>query len=49
MQKDESGQWYYDIPSEFNKVIFNGNGQQTGDLDVPGSSGQTFKMDGGWS
>lgn len=49
MQQDESGQWYYDIPSEFNKVIFNGNGQQTGDLDVPSSSGQTFKMDGGWS
>lgn len=49
MRQDSEGKWYYDIPSEYNKVIFNGNGQQTGDLDVPSSSGQTYSMNGSWS
>lgn len=46
MEQTSDGKWKYTIPTGMNKVIFNDgkeNGaQQTGDLDVPTSSGMTF-------
>ena len=36
MERDEKGIWYYDVPSEATKLIFNnGLGTQTADLDLP--------------
>ncbi len=43
MEKDGEGRWTYLIPSEYDMCIFSNNGgNQTGDLNVPSSSGQTY-------
>lgn len=43
MEKDGEGRWTYLIPSDYDMCIFSNNGgNQTGDLNVPSSSGQTY-------
>ena len=51
METSSDGRWTYLIPTQYNKVIFNNNqGAQTGDLDVPSSSGMTFSYsNNSWS
>ncbi|MGN1130798.1 MAG: starch-binding protein, partial [Ruminococcus sp.] len=45
MEQTTDGKWKYTIPTGFDMVIFNnGSGQQTGNLNVPSTSGMTFNF-----
>lgn len=44
MEQIADGKWKYTIPTGYDNVIFNGDGNQTGDLSVPSTSGMTFNF-----
>ncbi|MGN1130373.1 MAG: starch-binding protein, partial [Ruminococcus sp.] len=50
MEKLSDGKWKYTVPTGYDNVIFNGDGQQTADLTLPSTSGMTFSYSSGnWS
>lgn len=51
MEQTEDGRWKYTVPTGYDMVVFNSNsGIQTGDLNMPASSGMTYdKASGSWS